>query len=316
MSPFWIVLIVLCSLALLGLLFYFGINFFFYKISLSKKNLTRSLINRTMKENLDKFKIDLSWFEKYKSESLFIESQDGFRLKGNFLRQQKSKNLAIICHGYGADYREMMNYAKYFYDKGFSLLLPEMRAHGGSEGNMIGMGWPDRLDIKKWIDKMLEIDKDFKIVLYGLSMGASTVCMTVGEEIPNNVICAIVDCGYANAYDQFEFVSRRMKIINPKLIMKMYNHFLKTFFGVNLKEANAEKQLKKAKIPMLFIHGDADGFVPYKNLKKLYDAHPLADHKDQYTVKGADHAMAYPTDEEEYKNQLDKFLNKEFYKKH
>ena len=98
--------------------------------------------------------------------------------------------------------------------------------------------------------------------------------------------------------------------------MKMYNHFLKTLFGVNLKEANAEKQLKKAKIPMLFIHGDADGFVPYTNLKKLYDAHPLADHKYQYTVKGADHAMAYPTDEEEYKNQLDKFLNKEFYKKH
>ena len=316
MSPFWIVFIVVCSLAFLAILAYFVINLCFYKISLSKKNLARNIIQRTMQENLDKFKIDLSWFDKYPSESLYIKSEDGLKLKGNFFKQKDSKNLAIICHGYGAHWKEMMTYAKYFYDKGFSLLLPEMRAHGESEGKMIGMGWPDRLDIKKWIDKMLEIDKDFKIVLYGLSMGASTVCMTVGEDLPDNVSCAIVDCGYANAYEQFEFVSHRMKVIKPSLVMKIYNNFLKVFFGINLKEYSAENQLKKAKIPMLFIHGDADEFVPYENLEKLYSAHPISKHKYKHTVVGAGHAMAYPMDEEGYKKQLDIFLDKEFYKKH
>ncbi len=284
-------------------------------MSLSKKNLTKKLIQRTMKENLDKFKIDLSWFDKQKSESMFIQSKDGLKLKGNFFRQSNSNNLAIICHGYGADWREMMNYAKYFYDKNFSLLLPEMRAHGESEGKTIGMGWPDRLDIKKWIEKMLETNSNFQIVLFGLSMGASTVCMTVGEELPPNVVCAIADCGYANAYDQFEFVSRRMKFVLAKFVMKIYNNFLKVFFKIDLKKINAEKQLKKAKIPMLFIHGDADNFVPYENMKKLYDAHPLKQHKYKFTVKGAEHAMSYPINEKEYKKQLDNFLNKEFYKK-
>ena len=315
MSSFWIVFIILCSLFFIAVLVFFAINIFFFKMSLSRKNLAKNIIKRMMKENLEKFKIDLSWFDGRECENVYIKSSDGLKLKGHFFPKSKTKNLAIICHGYGADWREMMNYAKYFYDRDFSLLLPEMRAHGESEGKVIGMGWPDRLDLKKWIGKMLEKTPDFRIVLFGLSMGASTVCMTVGETLPKNVVCAVADCGYANAYDQFKFVSQRMKLIKPSFAMEIYNNFLKMFFGINLKDYDAEKQLKKAKIPMLFIHGDADDFVPYKNLGKLYSAHPISGHKYMYTIKGAGHAMSFPTDEKRYTQELDNFLDKEFYNK-
>lgn len=313
MSVFWIVVLSIVGLALLGVVFYFSINLIFYNISLSKNNITRLIIKSRMKKHYKEYKIDFSWFSKHQGKTFTIK-KDGLKLVGNFYERKRRSLLAIVCHGYGADFKEMSEYVKYFYNRGFNVFLPELRAHGKSEGNRMGMGWADRLDLKKWIEFMLEINPKFQIVLFGLSMGASTVCMTVGENLPSNVKCAISDCAYDNVYDQFEFVSKRLKGVSSKLIMKMYNNFLMHAFDINLLRFDAIRQVKKAKVPMLFIHGDQDEFVPYENLKKLYDAHPLKNHKYIYTCPGARHAMSYATDEEEYKKQLTNFLEKEFYK--
>ena len=160
---------------------------------------------------------------------------------------------------------------------------------------------------------MIEQNPRYRIVLFGLSMGASTVCMTVGEKLPSNVKCAISDCAYDHVYEQFEYISKRMKLVSPKVIMKMYNNFLKRTYKIDLMRFDAVRQVKKAEIPMLFIHGDQDEFVPYENLQRLYDAHPLIDKKIMYTVKGAKHAMSYPLKRQEYEKQVEMFL-KEFFK--
>jgi fermentation-respiration switch protein FrsA (DUF1100 family) len=180
---------------------------------------------------------------------------------------------------------------------------------------MIGMGWSDRIDIKGWIKTMVDRNPNYEIVLFGLSMGASTVCMTVGEELPKNVKCAVSDCGYANAYEQFRDVVKRIKVVNSKLVMKMYNNFLQKTFDIDLRKYDAEKQLKKAKIPMLFIHGKEDEFVPFENLKILYEAHPSKKHKYIYECDGAKHALSYQTNKREYEKRLGEFLEKEYYKK-
>ena len=312
MNTFWIILSVVVGIALLSVVFYFSLNLIFYNISLSKNSMMKSYIEKRMKKNFHLYKVDYMWFEKKRVEHFKIR-RDKLTLHANFYERKDDNKLAIICHGYAADYREMSMYAKYFYNRGFSILLPEFRAHGKSEGKTIGMGWPDRLDLKKWIEFMVDKNPNYEIVLFGLSMGASTVCMAVGEDLPENVKCAISDCAYDNVYDQFEFVSSRMKMVNSKFIMKVYNNFLKRAFEIDLVQFDAIRQVKKAKIPMLFIHGDADEFVPYDNLQRLYNAHPLEKHKYIYTCKGAGHALSYAKDEDEYEKQINQFLKKEYY---
>ncbi len=308
MSTFWIIVIILSGLGFLTVLMYFAFNLLFYYLSLSRSSLTRAIVQKNIKNNYDKFKFDFDWFEKEKSEVLSLKSNEGYNLIAKYYKKQDDNKLAIVCHGYGADYREMGLYVKYFYNNGYSVLIPQFRAHGESEGKRIGMGWPDRLDLKKWINHMVKLSPNCKIVLFGLSMGASTVCMTVGEKLPSNVKCAISDCAYANAYDQFAFVARKMKV-SPNFVMKMYNGFLKMAFKVNLKKYDAIKQVKKAKIPMLFIHGTEDEFVPFENLQKLYDAYP-GETKRKYECIGASHAMSYPSGENEYEKVLGAFLKK------
>ena len=313
MDTIWIVLISIFGFAFLFVLFYFFVNFLFYKMSLSRRNLTKLIVNSAVRRRKEEMMIDFDWFDDKKVEILEMKSKDKLLLKANFYEQDKSEYLAVICHGYGADFREMSSYAKYFYDRGFSLLLPEARGHGLSQGKIIGMGWPERKDIKKWIDLMVKKNPNYKIVLFGLSMGSSTVCMTVGENLASNVKCAISDCGYANAYEQFKYVSSLFKVFHPNLVMKMYNGFLREVFRINLHDFDAAKQLKKTNIPMLFIHGEKDEFVPYKNLDILYNA-CASNCKEKYSVAGAKHAMSYATNVEEYINRLNKFLDKYFYK--
>jgi len=313
MSIFWTALIIILILGFFLVALYFLVNFFIYHISLSRNNLTIRVINYFMKRHHDEYKIDFSWFEKKKSEVLSIKSKDGTSLKANFFEKKNSNKLAIVCHGYGSDFREMNNYSAYFYNRGFSILLPELRGHGKSEGSVIGMGWPDRLDIKKWIETMVKRNPDYQIVLFGLSMGASTVCMTVGEKLPPNVKCAISDCAYDNVYDEFHHVTKTLKLLNPEIIIKIYNNFLENTFRINLLKFDAIRQIKKAQIPMLFIHGGEDQFVPTINASKLYNAHPLENHKYIYICKGAGHSMSYVTDEKEYVKRLNEFLKKEFY---
>jgi len=310
MSTFWLIMIILSGIGFLAVILYFASNLFFYYLSLSRRSITRRIIQIYLKKHYKQFKFDFEWFEKKKSIVLSQRSRDGHLLIAKYYKRKDENKLAIVCHGYGADYREMGMYAKYFYNRGYSVLLPHFRAHGESEGKTIGMGWPDRLDLKKWIKYMVKNNPECKIVLFGLSMGASTVCMTSGEHLPKNVKCIISDCGYANAYDQFAFVATKLKV-NPKIVMKMYNNFLTKIYGINLKKYDAVKQVEKAKVPMLFIHGTKDEFVPYENLQKLYEAHP-GPYKEKHEFVGAEHAMSYPTYEEEYKKVLGDFLKKYF----
>lgn len=263
-----------------------------------------------MKKHYKDYNIDYDWFKEVKMKKFEIK-REKITLKGNLIEVEKSNKLAIICHGYGADYREMSEYAKFFIKNGFNVFLPILRAHGESDGKIIGMGGEDRFDIKEWIKFLTKKNPDYEIVLFGLSMGATTVCMTVGEKLPKQVKCAISDCGYANAYTQFEDVLKKVKFLHHKIIMKGYNNFLVQGLDVDLKKIDAVNQLKKTKLPMLFIHGTSDEFVPFYNLDILYNA-CASKEKFKYVCEGAKHAMNYVQNKDEYEKVIKDFLNREF----
>lgn len=165
----------------------------------------------------------------------------------------------------------------------------DARAHGDSEGTKIGMGWPERVDIIKWINRILSWEPNARIVLHGVSMGAATVLMASGEDLPGNVKAVIADCGYTSEWDEFQREADALHI--PWFpVLNATSVLSKVRDGYDFKQASALAQVKKSRIPTLFIHGSSDELVPYSMLGELYAA--AACEKEEITVEGAGHALS------------------------
>ncbi|MDR0718002.1 MAG: alpha/beta hydrolase [Treponema sp.] len=250
------------------------------------------------------------WIETKNSEIVQIRSADGLLLNGYYLGAGGASggDMAIIAHGYRGEAKQMGRYARFFYEAlGFSVLLPDARAHGKSQGTYIGFGWPERLDYLRWIDLALKRGAG-RIVLFGVSMGAATVMMASGEKLPPQVKAIIEDCGYTSAFEQICHVIGRKYHIKGDWLTRKSSKAAKKNAGYSFEEASAVEQLKKTKVPVLFIHGEEDQFVPFPMVQTLYDA--CASEKELYTVKGAGHGFSYEVASGEYENRIRQFIKK------
>lgn len=228
------------------------------------------------------------WLEEKSNYSgKYIESYDKLQLH-SYVVTQNSNKWAIVVHGYGGSGKLMSDKSKYFYDMGYNVLIPDLRGHGKSEGDYIGMGWKDRLDIISWINFIIKENPNAEIVLHGTSMGAATVLMTSGENLPSNVKAIVADCAYTSAWDEFSYQLETYLKVPSSYILNVTNMVTKLKAGYSLKEASALECVKKATVPILFIHGDKDKFVPYSMMDKLYDA--TNSPKEKLTIEGGEHA--------------------------
>lgn len=228
------------------------------------------------------------WLEEKSNYSdKYIESYDKLQLH-SYVVTQNSNKWAIVVHGYGGSGKLMSDKSKYFYDMGYNVLIPDLRGHGKSEGDYIGMGWKDRLDIISWINFIIKENPNAEIVLHGTSMGAATVLMTSGENLPSNVKAIVADCAYTSAWDEFSYQLETYLKVPSYYILNVTNMVTKLKAGYSLKEASALECVKKATVPILYIHGDKDKFVPYSMMDKLYDA--TISPKEKLTIEGGEHA--------------------------
>ena len=228
------------------------------------------------------------WLEEKSNYSdKYIESYDKLQLH-SYVVSQNSNKWAIVVHGYGGSGKLMSDKSKYFYDMGYNVLIPDLRGHGKSEGDYIGMGWKDRLDIISWINFIIKENPNAEIVLHGTSMGAATVLMTSGENLPSNVKAIVADCAYTSAWDEFSYQLETYLKVPSYYILNVTNMVTKLKAGYSLKEASALECVKKATVPILYIHGDKDKFVPYSMMDKLYDA--TSSPKEKLTIEGGEHA--------------------------
>ena len=228
------------------------------------------------------------WLEEKSNYSdKYIESYDKLQLH-SYVVSQNSNKWAIVVHGYGGSGKLMSDKSKYFYDMGYNVLIPDLRGHGKSEGDYIGMGWKDRLDIISWINFIIKENPNAEIVLHGTSMGAATVLMTSGENLPSNVKAIVADCAYTSAWDEFSYQLETYLKVPSSYILNVTDMVTKLKAGYSLKEASALECVKKATVPILYIHGDKDKFVPYSMMDKLYDA--TNSPKEKLTIEGGEHA--------------------------
>lgn len=164
------------------------------------------------------------WLETQNLETWQIASQDGLRLVGYYLpAQTDTTKTVILAHGYTSQGKDMASFARFYHDKlGYNVLMPDARGHGQSEGNYIGFGWPDRKDYLIWIAKCIErVGEEAQIALHGISMGAATVMMVSGEDLPEQVKAIVEDCGYTSVYDQLAYQLKRMYKLPPVPIVSI-----------------------------------------------------------------------------------------------
>ena len=251
-----------------------------------------------------------AWMTAYEMERLSLTVADGTELVGYYLAADKPSNqLAILVHGRGANAGRMKNYAAFYHKNGFNVFMSDNRAHDESGGQYMGMGWLDRLDYLAWLEMLIpKIGSDCEIVLHGLSMGASTVMMMSGEKnLPKQVKCIIEDCGYTSVEDEFQYQAAH-RTLPAFPFLNIAGLESKLLAGYSFQEASALEQVKKTSVPIFFIHGGADDFVPTFMAYELYEA--AAGEKELWIVKGAKHVKAYSTNPDEYKSRVKAFYGK------
>ena len=277
-------------IALLGVGAYVG-NYF-YDLAINPNTSKDMIFGDDEEDDALEVSADVNWLEKdsnYKDK--YITSFDNLKLHSyEVINENKTDKWAIVVHGYTSEGNLLSSKAKYFYEIGYNVLVPDLRGHGNSQGDYIGMGWDDRLDIMDWIDYIVENNPNAQIALHGTSMGSATVLMVSGEKLPENVKAIVADCGYTSVWDEFSYQLKSLFNLPSFPVMNLSNMVTMVRAGYSLKNASAIDQVKKATVPILYIHGDKDDFVPYYMMDELYNATNST--KEKLTVEGAEHAKS------------------------
>ncbi len=257
------------------------------------------------------FKKDIVEGQKWISEKKFSEERitayDGLPLYGRFYKNGDSKITILMMHGFRSNPIHDFSCAfKFYFDKGFNLFVPDQRAHGASGGKYITYGVRERFDAKSWMDHINKLIPDGEIYATGVSMGASTVLMAADLDLPENVRGIIADCGFTSPA---EIIKKVMKEDMKFPLFPLYyttRAMTRMIAGFDFEECNAAVSVQNTKIPILFLHGKKDGFVPFSMGEKIFDA--TKSRKQAVWVEEADHGCSFLVDHEACASALTGFL--------
>ena len=243
-------------------------------------------------------------------EHFTITSFDGLELHGNFYEYAPGAPIELMFHGYrGSALRDLSGGVARCFALKRSCIIVDQRCSGRSQGTVITFGIKEHRDCLKWVDFMVDhFGPDVKIILTGISMGASTVLMAASHPLPPNVIGVLADCGYTSAEAIIKSVIQKMHIpvnlLYPfiKLSAKLYGRF-------DLESESPIEAVKKCTLPVIFFHGEGDDFVPCYMSQENFDA--CAGRKAIHTVPGAGHGLSFPADQDRYIEHLQAFFGPE-----
>lgn len=304
-------------IVILILLLYLFITFLMFLLicrKFSNKILPMSsIVLETLKPFSSIIKVGNDWInQKYDNnevKDVYIKSFDNLNLHGILIENKKSKGVLIEVHGYRSSAQNDLYASCYqYYNMGYSLLLIDQRTSNKSEGKYITFGIKESKDIINWIKFVNKKYHKKHIVLAGISMGASSVLMSlkyINKKM--KIKCVLVDSGYVSPYEEVLYCIKHYFHINGKLFIGMINIWCQLLAKFDLKEENTISCIQKSKIPILFVHGLDDDFVPVINTKKNYENYNGI--KEMVLFEGATHGISYLVDSEKYLNYIKKFVS-------
>lgn len=241
-------------------------------------------------------------------EDVYITAHDGVQLHAKFYAgSSPDAPVQILFHGYkSAAERDFCGGLQFAREGGYNVLLIDQRAHGKSGGKCLTLGIKERYDCLSWVNYAVErFGADCKILLYGMSMGATTVLMASGLNLPKNVVGIAADCGYTSPAAIVKKVLADMKLpLFP--IYPLARLCGRLFGGFDLESADAAEALTHCKIPVLLVHGGDDRFVPCDMGRENYAA-CASEWKRLLVVPGAGHGLSYMVDKTAYLDALHEF---------
>lgn len=290
----------------------YGLARYFFNRTLVRsdaaQDITTEMAGTDWDQYIPRIKKCKEWMGRQYTQVWSILSRDGLTLFGTLFPVHGAKGTILCFHGYSSEgAQDFPCLAKFYVEAGYQVLLVDLRAHGRSEGLYVGFGCLDRWDALSWIQEAVErLGKDSSILLHGISMGGATVLMTSGMKLPSQVKGIISDCGFTSAWEIFSLVLHTRYHLPSFPLMQIADRMAKAKAGYGLAECSASREVEKAEVPILLIHGDADTFVPCWMSYEIY-AH-CGSQAHLMIVKGASHAEAYHKDREGYEKAVLSFL--------
>lgn len=287
-----------------------GGSYYAYRIGFYSPKENRERIPPTNGHQYDPYREDMARIFRQLNERpcefVTITSQDGLILSGRYYHTKGGAPLDIGFHGYrSSPLTDFSGGSELCFKLGHNVLLVDQRAHGKSQGSTITFGILERRDVLRWVDFAVDrFGADTKITLYGVSMGAATVLMASELDLPDNVKGIVADCPYSSPIGIIRHVGREMPV--PNFLVAPFAVLGAAIYGrFDLLETDCARAVQHARVPILIIHGEADGFVPCE-MSDLAGSNPAL--ITRYTFPGADHGISYLHDTPRYQKIVSDFL--------
>ena len=311
MTALWIVLIALGAVLLI---FYIGTLIAtlaaFGRNDIVENDLEHALELSSYKSFKKEILAGRDWVLAHHPEEVVTHSFDGLRLVGDFLPVENARGTLLLFHGWrGGTVADFGVSLSYYSGLGLNILLVHERAQGKSEGRFMTFGIKERHDVHTWVTWHNDrFGTDVPVLIGGLSMGATTVLMACGEPFPENVRGVIADCGFTTPHDIISAVGRSMHLPS-RLLVPMVDLHARLLVGIRLKEYSTIDAMRQTNLPVLFIHGESDGFVPCEMTRRNYEACASKD-KTLLLVPEAGHGQSYPKQPERYRAAVKAFVDR------
>ncbi|WP_283692147.1 alpha/beta hydrolase [Clostridium perfringens] len=304
-------IIILIIIAIIVIVFFLATGLYIFKSTVTRelhdieKSYTRYVENNLFDEAL---------YNSASKEDITLKSFDGLNLTSTLIMNENPTNkFIVLVHGVSICYVGSLKYFDIFYKNGFNVLIVNQRRHGKSEGKYSTYGFYEKYDVNMWIEYLKSrFGNDIILGLHGESMGAGTVMETI--PLNDSIKFVIEDCGYSNFHELIGFqithaYKNRLvrKILRPSLIFA--NFFMKTKAKFSMKKIVPIDIVSSTSLPMMFIHGKEDYFVPWYMAVDLYKAKTKG-YKELYLVEGAKHAEALEVNKIIYEKKIMTFIEK------
>ena len=288
------------------------IGYFFTIAFVRKNNPNVDDLNSKQNEFLlpykDVLKKGMEFLNNTEHEGYTVTSFDRLKLYADYYNNNSNKTI-LLFHGYRSSARHDFSCAvKMYYDMGFNVLLVHQRSHGLSQGKLITFGVKESRDVVTWVDFLNENFKVDNIVLSGLSMGATTVLLSLKYKMPDNVKCVIADCGFTSPEEIIKKVSKQAFKINATFFIPILDFLCKAFGKFSIRKISTVDIVKQSNIPVMLIHGKCDNFVPCEMSQEVYDS--SKEKVKLVLVAGADHGISFLVDTNLVLSNLKEFLDK------
>ncbi|MCX7024884.1 MAG: alpha/beta fold hydrolase [Spirochaetes bacterium] len=240
-----------------------------------------------------------------------IRTPGGYRIAGFFLPGSEPGLTAVFHHGIGWNRFGMFRYMEPFRKRGWNLACLDSRGHGDSGGGNPSFGVFEMRDLRLVVARAKErFPNTGALVLFGESMGAATVLQYA--PLDPSVTAVIADCPFSSAVAELDHQLSLKRLPKPFrfCVVRIVDAMARFFDGFSLFDAAPERAIMETSVPILFIHGADDNYVPTAMSVRMHAARAAHAPTELAIFPEATHARSRHTDEARYDALVFDFISR------